>query len=390
MILGYYYHVLAFKKNESTWCLPAYFARFIIDLAEQVTELYLFLHESESNDNNEYDTAILSENIRWVSMGKSSAAWHRSLFAASYIKKVKAELDKLDYMIVRSPSPLAPYFKNYVRPEQLIYLVVGDYKEGAKQFRIRSFRDWIITWYLRHNDWKLKEAMQNQLIMVNSSVLLEKYSRISKNIHLISTSTLRQTDFYERPDTCIDETIHILYVGRMDPSKGLNELIESLILLKNLKRQIHLHIVGWEERKEKLYTQHLQALCEEGNVSNMITFHGKKKAGVELNNFYRKADIFLLPSYFEGFPRVIWEAMANSLPVITTSVGGIPFHLEHEKHALLIEAKSANAIEEAILTLINDKEMRIKLISEGRKIAAENTSSQQVRKILAIISEYEK
>ena len=65
------------------------------------------------------------------------------------------------------------------------------------------------------------------------------------------------------------------------------------------------------------------------NLTDIIFFHGRDKYGAPLFNFYRKSDIFIHPTYHEGFPRVLWEAAVNCSPIVTTSVGGIPNLLQN-------------------------------------------------------------
>ena len=65
----------------------------------------------------------------------------------------------------------------------------------------------------------------------------------------------------------------------------------------------------------------------------------KKKMGHELLSFYRKADIFIMPSLHESFPRTIWEAMASGCVVLTTNVGSIPLLLSHKKNCIMVEKK---------------------------------------------------
>ncbi|MCO1498175.1 glycosyltransferase, partial [Limosilactobacillus reuteri] len=91
----------------------------------------------------------------------------------------------------------------------------------------------------------------------------------------------------------------------------------AVAILSN-KYKIIIDIVGWEEQGSFSYEKALKQIAIENGIGEKIIFHGKKEIGPELNTYYRNADIYAIPSYHEGFPRTIWEAMANSLPVIAT------------------------------------------------------------------------
>ena len=93
-------------------------------------------------------------------------------------------------------------------------------------------------------------------------------------------------------------------------------------------------------------------------------------------------DIYILPSYHEGFPRTIWEAMANSLPVVATNVGGIPNYLENNKNVILIEPKSVEEIVLGISKLLNNNTLRKNIIKNGYNLASKNTLEIQTKKMI--------
>jgi glycosyltransferase involved in cell wall biosynthesis len=72
---------------------------------------------------------------------------------------------------------------------------------------------------------------------------------------------------------------------------------------------------------------------------------------------YRNADIFVLPSHTEGFPKVILEAMANGCPVVSTRVGGIPYTLRSEYDSILISPHDPVALAVAVERLVKDQDL---------------------------------
>ena len=126
------------------------------------------------------------------------------------------------------------------------------------------------------------------------------------------------------------------------------ELVEALASLSEDHPTLRLHFVGWEEDPSHPVRNTLEKRAAELRVLDRVLFHGRKQLGEELWQMYRMADIYVIPSYHEGFPRTIWEAMAHSLPVVATRVGAIPYYLTDKENALLIEPKSVAAIAEGI------------------------------------------
>ena len=101
--------------------------------------------------------------------------------------------------------------------------------------------------------------------------------------------------------------------------------------------------------------------------------------GKELNALYRSADIYVIPSYHEGFPRTIWEAMANGLPVIASNVGSIPSFVGDS--AILIRPHNVTDLTDALKRVMNDNSLRKRLIASGYERAKQNTLGTSVKEI---------
>ncbi|CAN5668803.1 glycosyltransferase family 4 protein [soil metagenome] len=386
MTVGYYYHIPISKKGDALF-VPGYLGVFLDAIAAEVKTLYLFMHDANTQQTAEADYKLRYKNIEFVSLGKATPAWHRHLFHKKILKNIIPAAEICDAIIIRSPTPLAPFFANYIRKPKLIFMVVGDYLEGAKQFKIKSIRDWVMIQYLKRNDFLFRKRMRDTDVLVNSPGLLNKYQNLSKSIHLIKTTTLTKSDFFIRKDTCQNEVIELLYTGRIEAAKGLFELIESVAQLRRKKINVQLNIVGWEADGDGTVEAALMNLAKELSVDNCVIFHGKKSIGHSLNKMYRKADIYVIPSYHEGFPRTIWEAMANSLPVIATPVGGIPDYLTNFENVLFAEPKNSSDLAEKIQAVIGNPELRMAMIENGYSLAKENTIEIQTNKMIQVIDQ---
>lgn len=127
------------------------------------------------------------------------------------------------------------------------------------------------------------------------------------------------------------EIRNIIYVGHVKPEKGINEIIKTALIYKEMT----FHIVG------PIYMN-----LDELFLPNNLIFHGNKKHEVVIE-MMNKADIFLFPSYTEGFSMVMLEAMAAGLPIIASDVGANSEMLE-SYGGLIIKPKSSEAIFQAI------------------------------------------
>ncbi|MEO6233215.1 MAG: glycosyltransferase family 4 protein [Ferruginibacter sp.] len=386
MTIGYYYHIPISKQGDALF-VPGYLGIFLDAIAAKVKILYLFMHDANEQQTVEADYKLKHKNIEFISLGKATPAWHRHLFHKKILQKIIAIAETCDTIIIRSPTPLAPFFAKYIHHPRLIFMVVGDYLEGAKQFKIKSIRDLIMIQYLKRNDLLFREKMRNTDVLVNSPGLFNKYQKFSKSIHLIKTTTLTESDFFIRKDTCQNEIIELLYTGRIEAAKGLFELVESLAQLRRNNKNVRLNIVGWEADSTGSVQAALLNAAKELSVENFIVFHGKKSIGPALNDMYRKADIYVIPSYHEGFPRTIWEAMANSLPVVATHVGGIPDYLTNLENVMFVEPKNSVDLAEKIQAMIDNPDLRMAIIANGYALAKENTIEIQTNKMIRVIDQ---
>ena len=380
MRLGFYYHYAVLFKEGKPF-LPGFLGVFVDALADRVNELILFAHVTNSDPAGLYDYQ-LSTKIRIVQMLPRHSAWYRHFFHAKFLKPIQNELNQCDLILLRSPSPLVPFFQAYCTSVKLVYLVVGDYALSAREKKINSWRDRLVLAFNLHHDRLFRKSMRSTDIVVNSPALFRTYAPIAKSCQQVRTTTLRASDFFQREDATEQSVHSILFTGRITPEKGLFELMQGFCGLANLYPDLQLHIVGWEADARQPVQTKLMQEAESEHLADRIFFHGKKAIGPDLNAMYRKASIYVMPSYHEGFPRTIWEAMANGLPVVATRVGAIPDYLTDEVDALLIDPRQVHQIQEAIQRICNEPELRKKLIRNGYALARENTLEKQTDRLL--------
>jgi glycosyltransferase involved in cell wall biosynthesis len=359
--------------------VPSYLGVFLEELANQVSFLYLFMHEANEQQKLQCDYILQHSNIIWVNLGLKAPAWHRTILHSKILKKCQEELNQCNVLLVRSPTPLAPFFYKYLFNTRLFFLVVGDYEAGANNMIIKSFREKAIKFFLLWSNKLFENQMKTTDVIVNSPALFEKYEKKSKSIFLIKTTTISLKDFYERKDTCNGPIINLLYTGSINPLKGLFELLEATAMLINQNYNIKCHFVGGELSILKPFEKELIEKAKQLKIIEAIVFHGGKTVGRELNEMYRMADIYVIPSYHEGFPRTIWEAMANGLPVVASRVGAIPYYLTENETVKLVPPKNSHEVYIAIKSIIDDSVLRKKLIQKGQQLAKEAVQETQIK-----------
>ena len=381
MNIAFYYHIPIIEKKGKL-LIPSYLGVFLASLSSQVSHLNLIMHEASGIDILACDFELINDNVTWHNLGIKSPSWHRAIFHKKILKNTLKKIYNVDVLLIRSPSPLAPYFYKYFPRKKICFMIVGDYYESVKNSTPKNLKSIIILFYLIFNNWLFKRQIKKTKTLVNSQELFNKYQYLAFKIDQIKTTTLSKHDFFERPNTCQNNIINLIFTGRIDLQKGLVELVTATAYLIKRNRNVVCNIVGWESNINTPVQKELVSLAKLLNIEKQLIFHGRQSVGAMLNSKYRMADIFVLPSYHEGFPRTIWEAMANSLPVITTPVGSIPKTLTKDENVLLVKPKDSVKLANEIERIIDDTSLRKKLIRNGYISALENTLENQTAKLI--------
>lgn len=392
MIIGFHYHIPALQKEDGKIYMPGYLGIFIDGLADQCDEIICFMHSPLISEMKLMDYTLKENNIKLIDIGAHISMMKRALKAGQYIQKIVPFLPKIDIMLIRGPSPLLPAIASMSKKKNVsvAYLLVGDYLEGLNAATsMNKIKKSILWTYYAYNKYMQDRDIEKTLVFVNSAKLYEEYKKKNQDSLEVRTTTLTKSDFFKRSDTCQSSTINLLYTGRIDPTKGIEDIFYALAELRKKTEIIFiLNLVGWETSKGFLHK--LERLAERLDIVDNCIFHGKKTVGQELFDMYRKADIYVLASRgdFEGFPRTLWEAMANSTPIIATKVGAVPFVLIDEDNALLIDPNKPNEFAKAIEYLKESSSLRKKLIKNGYALAQTNTIEVQSEKMVKKIKRY--
>jgi D-inositol-3-phosphate glycosyltransferase len=160
----------------------------------------------------------------------------------------------------------------------------------------------------------------------------------------------------------------ILFVGRIEPLKGIDTLIKAIAQMRKsdiLSECPHyLYIIGGEpysingEGGQEI--ERLKALCAELGVGDMILFMGKKDQNT-LQYYYSAAEIVVMPSNYESFGMVALEAMACGTPVVATQVGGLQHLVQNGVTGFTIPHNDPLALEESLTQLMCKPEIRAKM-----------------------------
>ncbi len=162
------------------------------------------------------------------------------------------------------------------------------------------------------------------------------------------------------------------FVGRLTRDKGVPELVAAFDRILRSEPRCRLLLVGWWDAAEDALDAGLRA---------RILSHPRIVCTgfvAEPAPYYRAMDVFVLPTYREGFPNAVLEASATGLPVITTLSTGARDAVEPEVTGLLVPPGYPEAIEEAVLRLMGDEALRRKMGAAGRKWVRQRYAQERV------------
>ncbi|MFC0525296.1 glycosyltransferase [Pontibacillus salicampi] len=174
----------------------------------------------------------------------------------------------------------------------------------------------------------------------------------------------------------------LLYVGNIIEAKGLRELLQAYSSIKAKDADTALHFVG--SPKKEAFLQELKQTIEEQTIEDVYFLGPKPQQEVAL--WMSAADVFVLPSYIEGFGLVAVEAMSCNTPVVGTDVGGLSYLLRND-HGVLVEPKNEASLQEGIERVLYNKELQHTLTTNGEKQAQDNDQEVLTKRLQEI---YEK
>jgi glycosyltransferase involved in cell wall biosynthesis len=238
-------------------------------------------------------------------------------------------------------------FVNLILGKPLVISPLGDDGYLARDHRLwRSLTKWVCS--------------RSSIVAPNSSELIQILSDLGVPeqklhfYHLGVDSEMFHPALHPPPD---DQEIRVTFVGSLIDRKGPHDLIAAL--QEPTLSRVKLVMVGDGSRRKKL-----EDMAAGLGLTERITWTGMVSPRVE-SDILRDSHVFCLPSYMEGTPNVIYEAMATGLPVVSTRVGGIPEQVRHGETGLLFRPGNIQELRDCLRRLVQDAELRTRMGKTG-------------------------
>jgi glycosyltransferase involved in cell wall biosynthesis len=209
-------------------------------------------------------------------------------------------------------------------------------------------------------------AKSDNISVIHSGVDLNCFKRST------TESNPKKNELGIPPDSLV-----VGYVGWLIPIKGVTYLVDAMAEVVQRHPNSLLLLVGKGDEKGEEETN-LRERVDSLGLEDRVRFLGWRP---DVNEIMGCFDIFVLPSLNEGMGRVLVEAMATGLPIVASSVGGIPDLVKDGENGLLVPPANAGALEQAISDLLSDKARRKRMGETGKRMCGPYSIEAMVEKI---------
>lgn len=229
-----------------------------------------------------------------------------------------------------------------------------------------------------------KQLIEDMNRYIDKVVFLTEQIRqqfVDEGLNLEKTEVLYNFHDLQPSNNKLQRTsnMYIMYMGALHREKGVIELLTALTNLQDL--DFHIDICG------KLTDQSIKDEFDRltKDLGEKVEIHGYV-SGEEKTGLLNRADIFILPSYHEGMPLVILEALAAGCAIISTPVGGTP-EILNEENVVWIKVKSSRDIEEAVRKMCDYPEVMTQFQEINHELSSNYTLERNITNLCKIYSE---
>ena len=203
------------------------------------------------------------------------------------------------------------------------------------------------------------------------SILINSYEAPSDRVSVIPCGVDIElfrpyTDLSAKKQLGLTNMTVLLYVGRVEPLKGIDVLLKAASIMEH-SANLKVLIIGGDDAQDQELCR-LKTLAEELNVSDKVIFLGRIEQN-ELPVYYNAADICVVPSFYESFGLVALEAMACGTPVVASRVGGLASIVKNNITGLLIPWRFPETFADAIDSILANETNRKYMSDQSRTLA---------------------
>lgn len=174
----------------------------------------------------------------------------------------------------------------------------------------------------------------------------------------------------------------LLFVGRLAEVKGVAVLLDALVEVAKAHPDVHLTLVGDGPERQRF-----EQVAAATGVDGMVTFAGYRSQA-DVAAFLADTDVFVLPSFAEGVPVTLMEALGAAVPVVATQVGGVSELVDHGVNGYVVRPGDSEPLARALIELLDDPERRQRMGDAGRAtVTAEFASATEAGRLRTLFAD---
>jgi glycosyltransferase involved in cell wall biosynthesis len=363
--------------NDGEFYADAEYAiSYIIELLPQLTEFVIWgrLQKTDTYDGKFKFPRIVG-SCRVVFRGPYISAKSRLNWPFLLLKTflpLRREVRSSDIIFLKIPA-FFPLVASYLvcRKKVIVSYMVGNPRETIPLLLPKLK---IIAWIMGFLCTRL--ISKSDLNSFVSKKLRDEYGTKSKVSIVTNDCRFSKSIIIKNKPFEPNIPPHIVYLGRLSKEKGIDTLLRAFSIVRR-KMECKLDVFGSGPMFKELV-----AISQDLHINSDVIFHGRVACGEPLYKAYKQGDVFVLPSFSEGMPSCIPEAMSQGLPVIASSVGGIPDILLNGRAGILVTPRDFVSLADAIEKILTDWDLRRKLIASGLEQAYVNCLENQTGKFV--------
>lgn len=326
----------------------------------------------------------LMENVEFVPLphyDNGAHMWRVLLAMPRSVARFWRMLDEVDVVWVLGPHPpqaVAFAALSMLRRRRVVLGVRQNLPQLIRHRHSGKRRMWVAAMALE----AMFRGLSRRVPVVVVGPHLARLYRNSTSVHVAYVSQLRDEDILRASEdhrTYDGEELHMLSVGRLDPEKNPLLLADVLAQALSIDPRWRLDVCGDGPLRAALQ----QRLVELG-VADRATLHGYVTMDDGLWDFYRHSHALVHVSLTEGLPQVLLEAFAARLPVVATSVGGVPELVDG--CGLLVPPADAAAHVRALSRIASEAELRRSMVERAAERAREHTAGAESASLAEFLS----
>jgi glycosyltransferase involved in cell wall biosynthesis len=232
--------------------------------------------------------------------------------------------------------------------------------------------EWYFARILARFDGLVALTKREQTQMLRLGIDASRIRVIPSGIDVGALTSLPAPDFFRRKTR--SESHLILYVGRIELSKGCHVLVQAVSLAQHRIGDCTIVFAGPDWGAQK----YLELLSHQKGVR--VVFTGNLTTR-DLGSVLVASDVLVLPSFAEALSVSVLEAMFCGTPVVATRVGGIPSIVRNEETGLLVSTGDAPGLADAICRILEDRQLTSRMVANAKKLASEYSVENTVRKL---------